>query len=143
MGWDSAQELGAETILGKREAILDPIEKAIRGALAKGNIEDAAFRRRIYASAEQALIRSLEAKGGKTPAEQQARVKHLRAMAANIETEFEPAAPAVQAPQRPQRSPIVVWSLNRLLSPGIMKIHRPSGNRGRNCSTGWLDCSCS
>ena len=81
---------------------MDPIEKAIRGALEKGNIEDKAFRERIYLSAEHALVRSLSAKQGMAPNEQAARVNHLRTVTARIETEFTPAtAPHVHVQHRP------------------------------------------
>ena len=81
---------------------MDPIEKAIRGALEKGDVEDSAFRRRIYASAEQALARSLTAKPNTTAQEQAARIQHLRSIAANIEGEFTPVdAPSIAPQMRP------------------------------------------
>jgi hypothetical protein len=78
------------------EAHLDPIEKAIRAALDKGNPEDGVFRNKIYRSAELALTRSLSARVGLDETAVQARFGHLSKVVASIETEFTPAtAPAV------------------------------------------------
>ncbi len=83
------------------EANLDPIEKAIRAALEKGNPEDGVFRQKIYRSAEMALTRSLTAREGLDDAARQARLKHLFAKIASIETEFAPAtAPIVKSEAR-------------------------------------------
>ena len=74
---------------------MDPIEKAIRNALEKGNAEDAAFRSRVYSSAESALLRSINAQPNITEQMRQQRVLRLRVMASTIESEF---IPAVEAP---------------------------------------------
>jgi hypothetical protein len=83
------------------EANLDPIEKAIRAALEKGNPEDGSFRQKIYRSAEMALTRSLSARQGMDEASKKARLTHLSQVVAYIETEFAPAvAPVVKSEQR-------------------------------------------
>ncbi len=80
---------------GVGEAHLDPIEKAIRAALERGNPEDAGFRQKIYRSAELALTRSLTARGGLDEQAIQARIAHLTRVSSSIETEFSPAVATV------------------------------------------------
>jgi hypothetical protein len=70
---------------------LDPIERAIRNALEKGDALDAAFRERVYVSAEHALSRSLSAHAAIAPADKHRRIEKLRNIAAQIEREFAPA----------------------------------------------------
>lgn len=70
---------------------MDPIEKAIRNALEKGNAEDAVFRNRVYSSAESALLRSISVQPNITEEVKQQRVLRLRVTASAIETEFTPA----------------------------------------------------
>jgi hypothetical protein len=70
---------------------VDPIEKAIRNALEKGNALDPAFRNRVYVSAEHALSRSLAAHATMPPADKHARIEKLRRIAVSIEQEFAPA----------------------------------------------------
>ncbi len=83
------------------EANLDPIEKAIRAALEKGNPEEGAFRQKIYRSAESALTRSLSARADLTDQIKQTRLSRLQQVIASIETEFTPATvPAVSADKR-------------------------------------------
>lgn len=84
---------------------MDPIEKAIRNALEKGNALDTAFRQRVYVSAEHALSRSLAAHNAMAPAEKHARIEKLRRIAASIEQEFLPA----EAPTRRAAEPS--WSV--------------------------------
>ncbi len=85
---------------------MDPIEKAIRGALEKGNPLDPEFRLRIFASAEHALVRSFAAKPDMDIAEQHARVQQLRSITASIEREFAPAvAPDIAPQKRPVAAP--------------------------------------
>ena len=80
------------------EVHLDPIEKAIRAALEKGDLEDGAFRQKIYRSAEAALTRSLSARAGLDEPAKDARLVHLARMVASIETEFTPVmAPIVDS----------------------------------------------
>lgn len=76
---------------------MDPIERAIRNALEKGNPLDPGFRERVYHSAEQALGKSLAMHQAMDPAERHARIDRLRRVAAAIEQEFEPAV----EPERP------------------------------------------
>jgi hypothetical protein len=83
------------------ETGMDPIEKAIRNALEKGDPLDPVFRERVYHSAEQALSKSLAIHQAMDPAERHARIERLRRVAASIEEEF---APAVE-PERPAPSP--------------------------------------
>jgi hypothetical protein len=74
---------------------LDPIEKAIRAALERGNPEDKSFRHKIYRAAELALTRSLTARGGMSEQAIAARIAHLVRVTASIETEFSPATDAI------------------------------------------------
>jgi hypothetical protein len=80
---------------------MDPIEKAIRNALEKGNPLDPGFRERVYHSAEQALGKSLAMHQAMDPAERHARIERLRQVAVAIEQEFEPAV----EPERPVAAP--------------------------------------
>jgi len=79
---------------------LDPIEKAIRNAFAKGNAEDRAFREKVYRSAFAALDRALQANPGITVESAIKRRKAMQARITEIESEFLPAVPAV-APEMP------------------------------------------
>ena len=81
---------------------MDPIEKAIRNALEKGNPLDPGFRARVYHSAEQALGKSLAMHQSMDPAERHARIERLRRIAAAIEEEFEPAV----EPDKPAPAPL-------------------------------------
>ena len=70
---------------------MDPIEKAIRNALEKGDTLDSAFRQHVYQSAESALTRSLGAHPTITPADRHARIERLRRISVSVEQEFLPA----------------------------------------------------
>lgn len=85
------------------ETGMDPIEKAIRNALEKGDPLDPGFRERVYHSAEQALSKSLAMHQGMDPAERHARIERLRRIAVLIEQEFEPAAEPVRPEPAPAR----------------------------------------
>lgn len=85
------------------ETGMDPIEKAIRNALEKGDPLNPEFRRRVYHSAEQALAKSLALHQAMDPAERHARINRLRRIASGIEDEFQPAV----EPDRPEPSPAV------------------------------------
>lgn len=74
---------------------MDPIEKAIRNAFAKGNAEDRAFREKVYRSAFAALDRALQANPAITVENAIKRRKAMQARIAEIESEFLPAVPAV------------------------------------------------
>lgn len=78
---------------------MDPIEKAIRNALEKGDALDPAFRQRVYVSAEHALARSLAAHAAMAPADKHARIEKLRRIASQIEHEFTPATEPMLSPQ--------------------------------------------
>lgn len=81
---------------------MDPIEKAIRNALTKGDAGNRSFREAVYRSAFGALDRSIAANPNMTDAIAQSRRQTLLAAITAIETEFVPAkaapAPTVQQP---------------------------------------------
>lgn len=92
---------------------MDPVEKAIRNALEKGDAGDAAFRLRVYQAAQSALEKALGA-GAVPPQQAQDRKSRLRAIIAGIEAEFTPAVaappPPPVAPSRPvpeRREPLL------------------------------------
>jgi hypothetical protein len=76
---------------------LDPIEQAIRGAFAKGDASDPAFREKVYRSAFAALDRALKGKPDTTVERAIRRRKDLEGRIAALEEEF--AAPRRQAPE--------------------------------------------
>lgn len=82
---------------------MDAIEKAIRNAFEKGNAEDRTFREKVYRSAFAALDRALKANPSLTVEAAINRRKALQATITDIESEFIPAAwavePAVSQPQ--------------------------------------------
>lgn len=85
---------------------MDPIEKAIRSAFAKGDPGDRAFREKVYRSAFAALDRALEANPNMTGAVAVRRRQSLLAAVTAIETEFIPAkaaAPVSQQQAQPQQ----------------------------------------
>ena len=80
---------------------MDPIEKAIRAALEKGDASDPKHRERVYLSALSALERSLKSHPD-LPAETAAnRREALRKRIRAIETEFRPALETGPEPQPP------------------------------------------
>lgn len=91
---------------------MDPIERAIRNALSKGDAGDAVYRQRVYASARTALERS--ATGPNAPAHEvaNARLSSLSAAIGVIEEEFTPAVgrfaelaePVIAIPETPLHS---------------------------------------
>lgn len=80
---------------------LDAIEKAIRNAFEKGNAEDRAFREKVYRSAFAALDRALQANPSLTVEAAINRRKTMQAKITEIESEFQPAAPAPSAAPEP------------------------------------------
>ncbi|MBU0584720.1 MAG: hypothetical protein KKB66_18635 [Alphaproteobacteria bacterium] len=72
---------------------MDPIEKAIRNALEKGNAEDRAFREKVYRSAFAALERATQSQPNLTVEVAIKRRKNLQARITSIESEFMPALP--------------------------------------------------
>ncbi len=84
---------------------MDPVEKAIRNALEKGNAEDRAFRERVYRSAFAALERATQSQPQLTVEMAIKRRQNLQAKITNIESEFLPAAPAL--PVQPGEVPVI------------------------------------
>ncbi|MEZ5805617.1 MAG: hypothetical protein R3E51_19650 [Rhizobiaceae bacterium] len=76
---------------------MDPIEKAIRTALEKGDVENPEFRSRVYRSVEAALDRVIQGNPQMTVEKAIARRRQLQQKIAEIETEFVPARPADSA----------------------------------------------
>lgn len=72
---------------------LDPIEKAIRNALAKGDAEDRAFREKVYRSAFAALERATQSQPELTVEVAINRRRNLQAKVTSIESEYLPALP--------------------------------------------------
>lgn len=70
---------------------MDPIEKAIRNALEKGNAGDRSFREKVYRSAFSALDRALQANPNVTVETAINRRKAMQAKIAEIEAQFLPA----------------------------------------------------
>lgn len=84
---------------------MDPVEKAIRNALEKGNAEDRAFRERVYRSAFAALERATQSQPQLTVEMAIKRRQNLQARITSIESEFLPAAPAL--PVQPDEVPTI------------------------------------
>ncbi len=74
---------------------MDPVEKAIRNALEKGNAEDRAFREKVYRSAFAALERATQSQPQLTVEMAIKRRQSLQAKITSIESEYLPAAPAL------------------------------------------------
>lgn len=72
---------------------MDPIEKAIRSALEKGDSDDPEFRERVYQAVRGALDRAIQANPQLTVERAIARRKSLQEKIAEIESEFAPALP--------------------------------------------------
>lgn len=94
----------ARGALPRGESPLDPIEKAVRNALEKGQAGDSAFRRRVYDSAGAALDRAMAANAAITPELKAVRRQRLAAVIASIEAEF---APAIEPDLPPAPEPVV------------------------------------
>lgn len=71
--------------------LLDPIEKAIRTALEKGDADDPGFRDRVYRAVEAALDRAIQANPQLTVEKAILRRRGLQEKIALIESEFAPA----------------------------------------------------
>ena len=84
---------------------MDPVEKAIRNALEKGNAEDRAFREKVYRSAFAALERATASQPELTVENAIRRRQSLQAKITSIESEYLPAAPAL--PVHPGEVPAV------------------------------------
>ena len=85
---------------------MDPVEKAIRNALEKGNAEDRAFREKVYRSAFAALDRAAQSRPELTVEAAIKRRQNLQAKITSIESEYLPAAPAL--PIQPGRRPRIM-----------------------------------
>ncbi|WP_274630157.1 hypothetical protein [Arvimicrobium flavum] len=72
---------------------MDPIEKAIRTALEKGDADDPDFRQRVYRSVEAALDRVMQANPQLTVEKAISRRKGLQDKIREIESEFQVALP--------------------------------------------------
>ncbi|MFP1632833.1 hypothetical protein ACLB6G_13955 [Zhengella sp. ZM62] len=98
---------------------MDPIEKAIRAALEKGDASDPKHRERVYLSALSALERSLKS-GPDIPAETAARRRDaLRQRIRAIETEFRPAIePEPEPVPEPEAGPPVEPAVPPVREPG-------------------------
>lgn len=84
---------------------MDSIEKAIRNAFEKGDPENRDYREKVYRAAFAALDRALKANPAMTVEVAINRRRALQAKIAEIESEFQPAAPA--APEMPLGAPHV------------------------------------
>lgn len=73
---------------------MDPVEKAIRTALEKGDVQDPAHRERVYRAVEAALDRAIKANPQLTVEKALARRRALRERIRDIELEF--TAPAAE-----------------------------------------------
>ena len=80
---------------------MDPIERAIRSALEKGDTLDPVFRKRVYAAAEVALWRSMAAHPTMTTEARHGRIRRLHRHSAEIEDEFTAATEEFVPPHKP------------------------------------------
>jgi hypothetical protein len=101
---------------------LDPIERAIRNALEKGDPLDPVFRQRVYASAEVALWRSMAAHASMGAEAKQERINRLHRFSGIIEEEFSSATEEIVVPARPAIEPKL-----RAQAETLSKQSRPSG----------------
>ena len=104
---------------------MDPIEKAIRNALEKGNAEDRAFREKVYRSAFAALERATQAQPNLTVEVAINRRKNLQAKITSIESEFLPALPA-----EPEEAPAVSVAPSEHGSATAPAVETPGATRG-------------
>lgn len=100
---------------------MDPVEKAIRSALAKGNAEDRAFREKVYRSAFAALERATQAQPQTTVEMAIKRRQSLQAKITGIEAEFIPTAPGlpVHASEVPEISIDDATAVESVQAPSI------------------------
>jgi hypothetical protein len=87
---------------------VNSLEIALRKALAKGDANDPAFRRRVYEAAASAMQRSLTARGEATPETLAAQTDRLSVAIEAIEREArtQPAAPPDNAPEMAPDMPL-------------------------------------
>ncbi len=106
---------------------MDPVEKAIRSALAKGNAEDRAFREKVYRSAFAALERATQAQPQTTVEMAIKRRQSLQAKITGIEAEFIPVAPGL--PVHPSEVPEVsIDDATAVASGQAPSIEMPAGD---------------
>ena len=98
---------------------MDPVEKAIRNALEKGNAEDRAFREKVYRSAFAALERATQSQPQLTVEMAIKRRQNLQAKITNIESEYLPAAPAL--PVQPDEVPDISLEADELADTPAME----------------------
>jgi len=98
---------------------LDPVEKAIRNALEKGNAEDRAFREKVYRSAFAALERATQSQPQLTVEMAIKRRQNLQAKITSIESEYLPAAPAL--PVQPDEVPDISLEADELADTPAME----------------------
>ena len=116
-------------MVGSWENGLDPIEKAIRSALDKGDAENKAFRETVYRKAFAALDRALQANPNLTVETAINRRKMMQAKIAEIETEFIPAV-------EPELPDPLAGAFELFMEPGAAPPHgRGSGSVGGNART--------
>ena len=94
---------------------MDPVEKAIRNALEKGNAEDRAFREKVYRSAFAALERATQSQPQLTVEMAIKRRQNLQAKITSIESEYLPAAPAL--PVHPGEIPPISLDTDQATAP--------------------------
>ncbi len=85
---------------------MDNIERAIRGALDKGNADERAFREKVYRSAFAALERTLQANESLSEDDRLRRRAALKATIKNVETDYLPALPPEPAAPPPKPEPV-------------------------------------
>ncbi|QPC86708.1 hypothetical protein GA830_08140 [Mesorhizobium sp. NBSH29] len=100
---------------------MDVIEKAIRGALEKGDAEDKAFREKVYRSAFAALDKALQANTSVTVETAIVRRKALQAKITEIESEYIPAVPAID-PASVSLSPAAATPSVELDTPPVQRV---------------------
>ncbi|MCX7302984.1 MAG: hypothetical protein NTV73_01410 [Hyphomicrobiales bacterium] len=91
---------------------MDPVEKAIRNALEKGNAEDRSFREKVYRSAFAALDRATQSQPQLTVEMAIKRRQNLQTKITSIESEYLPAAPAL--PVQPGEVPDILLDAGEL-----------------------------
>ncbi|MEW9808714.1 hypothetical protein ABUE31_22210 [Mesorhizobium sp. ZMM04-5] len=107
---------------------MDPVEKAIRNALEKGDAEDRAFREKVYRSAFAALERATQANPQLTVEMAIKRRQSLQAKVTSIESEYLPAAPAL--PVQPDDVPEIALHEDRgeAAAPAVEAPQAPAGD---------------
>lgn len=95
---------------------MDPVEKAIRNALEKGNAGDRAFREKVYRSAFAALERATQSQPQLTVEMAIKRRQHLQAKITSIEAEYLPSPPPL---------PVEPADVEDFTIPDLQVVHAP------------------